>query len=329
VLSTPFTRDLGIEHPLVQAGMALYAGWELASAVSNAGALGTIGTIGRTPDEVHEEIARYRAATPRPFAVNLATFAWSPEAGAVVDAALEERPPAITLSFGEPLEVLERCRAAGLYCIVQAQDSRGARAALAAGANAIIAQGTEAGGHTGRRGTLSFAAQVLDAAGAIPVLLAGGVGSGRGLAAALAMGAAGVVMGTRFKAARETIVPEWQKERIVASDGADTVYDEIVDIIDGGRWPHGVTGRVMTNRFTDEWRGRGEELEAAIAASGADAVLAAYADEQDRTLNWAGQAASLVRRIQPAGEIVSEVVAEAERLLTAVTGLVSRAGADR
>src|SRR5262249_49458594 len=163
------------------------------------------------------EIRACRAATTRPFAVNVVTWPWAPWAMDLIDVVLAERPPIVTLSFGEPVAHLERCKSAGLGTIVQVQDVDGARAAVSAKPDAVIAQGSEAGGHTGRRGTLGFAAQVLDLAGDVPVLVAGGIGSGRGVAAVLAMGAAGAVLGTRFKASEECDANPALKEAIAAS----------------------------------------------------------------------------------------------------------------
>jgi NAD(P)H-dependent flavin oxidoreductase YrpB (nitropropane dioxygenase family) len=145
--------------------------------------------------------------------------------------------------------------AAGLKTIVQVQDLEGARAAIRARPDALIAQGNEAGGHTGRRGTLAFAAQVLDLAGDVPVLVAGGIATGRGVAAALGMGAAGAVLGTRFKASEEFECADALKAAIVSSDGGDTIYDEIVDDACGLDWPRHVTGRVLRNRFTADGTG--------------------------------------------------------------------------
>jgi len=314
MLHTELTRRFGIEHPIIQAGMARWAGAELAGAVSVAGGLGTIGTIAARPDAVRAEIARVREMTSLPFSVNLVCFDWAPFAGEMLDAVIEGRVPVVTLSFGAPLAWLAPIHDVGLQSIVQVQDFAGARAAIAAGPDAIIVQGTEAGGHTGRRGTLSFAAQVLDEAHGIPIVVAGGIATGRGLAAALAMGAAGVVMGTRFKATPEFNADADVKAQIVASDGGNTFYGEVVDLVHGGRWPGGVTGRVLRSRFTDEWGGKPDALVAAVKS---DPELFGEAMDRDpeRRLNWAGESSGLVHELVPAGEVVRRVAAEAEALL--------------
>ncbi len=320
MISTELTRRLGIDHPVIQAGMARWSGAALASAVSNAGGLGTIGSIGSSLDNVRTEIEQCRASTAKPFSINLVTWDWAPFAREFVDLAIAERVPIVTLSFGEPLAVVERCRSAGLKVIVQVQDLEGAKAAIATLPDALIVQGNEAGGHTGRRGTLSFAAQVLDMAGDVPVVVGGGVGSGRGLAAALAMGAAGVVMGTRFKATHEFAIEPAVKEAVVASDGSNTVYDEVVDLAYGGRWPNGVAGRVLRNRFTDTWAGRSEAL-MEMRHRDPDHFGAELDRDPETRLNWAGESSGLVHEVMPAAEVVRKVVAEAEGLLAAAAAL--------
>jgi nitronate monooxygenase len=322
-MRTPFTDRFGVEHPIVQAGMAREAGACLAAAVSNAGALGTIGSIGGTPDQLAAEIHACRAATSRPFAVNVVTWAWSPWAMDLLDVVLSDRPPIVTLSFGDPLPHLERCRSAGLRTIVQVQDVDGARAAIAAAPDAVIAQGNEAGGHTGRRGTMSFAAQVLDFAGGVPVLVAGGIGSGRGVAAVLAMGAAGAVIGTRFKASDEFAGTPALKAAITASDGCDTLHDELFDDACGLEWPRRVTGRALRNRFSSEWAGRRDELRAAVARQPLFGFVTDLARDPTTEINWAGESAGLVDRVRPAAEIVRTVAADAEARLRSAARLLA------
>jgi nitronate monooxygenase len=202
----------------------------------------------------------------------------------------------------------------------------------------VIVQGAEAGGHCGRRGTLGFVAQVLEIAGDVPVVVAGGVATGRGLAAALAMGAAGAVIGTRFKATHEFGIPAGadtdppvlraQKRAIVASDGENTLRDPIVDDACGLEWPHGVTGRVLRNRFTAEWLGRRAELRAAVAAAAREtgnpfAFALALDQDPDLALNWAGESSGQVREILPAADVVAAVMRDAEELLRRVPAVLA------
>ncbi|MCO5200229.1 MAG: nitronate monooxygenase [Chloroflexi bacterium] len=328
MLTTALTRNFAIDHPIIQAGMASDSGVTLAAAVSNAGGLGTLGSLGRTPDDLERELAAVRGATSRPWSVNLATFDWSPFAATLVDVAINARPPVVTLSFGDTIPALEKCRAAGLQVAVQVQTFGTAQAVVAARPSAIIVQGNEAGGHTGLRGTLSFAAQVLEIADGIPVVIAGGIAGGRGLAAALAMGASGVLMGTRFKATPEFGGPrtghlEAQRHAIVANDGDHTVGSTTADVALGMRWPEGIISRVLANRFTEEWHGREEALRAEVAVQTQPfGWTSAHNNRPENMLNWAGESSGLVHEILPAAEVVRRTVAEAEALLRGVGGVL-------
>jgi nitronate monooxygenase len=332
MLSTVLTRALAIDHPIIQAGMSSDCGASLAAAVSNAGGLGTVGSLGRTPENLEQQLAETRASTSRPWSVNVATFDWSPFAASLLDVAIGARPDVVTLSFGNTLPAVEKCQAAGIRTLVQVQDFAGARAALAARPFGVIVQGNEAGGHTGQRGTLSFAAQVLDIAGDIPVIVAGGVANGRGLAGALAMGAAGVLMGTRFKATPEFGGPQTghldaQREAIVAQDGDHTIGTVAADVALGMQWPAGIISRILANRFTDEWVGREEALRAEVARQAQPfGWTSANNNRPDNMLNWAGESAGLVDEILPAPEIVRRTVAEAEAYLRRIDALLVAGG---
>ena len=214
----------------------------------------------------------------------------------------------------------------GITTLVQVQNITGLRAAIDSGADAVIVQGTEAGGHTGRRGTLAFVAQALDEAGDVPIVAAGGVGGGRGLAAVLAMGASGCVMGTRFKATLEYEGDVRDKEQIVASDGEDSVFDPIHDIAFGLEWPDGVLMRVLRTRFTDEWLGRNDELRAKVAEMPPLAFVQDLAAD-GTSINPAGESAALVDAIVPAAEVVARTVQQAEVLLSRVAALLPHTAA--
>lgn len=316
MLRTALTRLLAIDHPIIQAGMGADAGPALAAAVSNAGALGSLGTIGAPVAQIEQHISETRAATTRPFAVNILTFDWAPFAPQMVDLALQQRVPVVTLSFGEFGPALERCKAAGIPTLVQVQDFEGAKQALAGGADAVIAQGSEAGGHTGHRGTLSLVAQVLDIAGETPVVAAGGVGNGRGLAAAIGMGAAGAVMGTAFKATTEFNAKPSQKDAIVRSDGSNTLADLIFDAPYPIRWPEEIVGRALRSRFSDEWQGRVAEVREKARGYGSPfGLVMELGADPETEINWAGESAALVRAVEPAARVVAATVSEAERLL--------------
>jgi nitronate monooxygenase len=327
MLTTALTRDFAIDHPIIQAGMSSDCGAPLAAAVSNAGGLGTVGSLGRTPEDLEQELATMRGATSRPWSVNVVTFDWSPFAESLLDVAIRARPPVVTLSFENTLPALEKCRAAGLQAMVQVQTFGIAQAVVAARPSAIIVQGNEAGGHTGLRGTLSFAAQVLEIADGVPVIIAGGIAGGRGLAAALAMGASGVLMGTRFKATPEFGGPhtghlDAQRHAIVVNDGDHTVGTLAADFALGMRWPAGIISRVLANRFTEEWHGREDALRAEVAAQTEPfGWTSSHNNRPENMLNWAGESSGLVHEILPAAEVVRRTVAEAEALLRGVGGV--------
>ncbi len=320
MLTTELCRTLGVEHPIIQAGMAGEAGPELAAAVSNAGALGSIGSIGVPPEELRARIARLRELTSGPWALNVVTFESAPFSAESLEVAISERVPIITLSFGSPVPALQRCKEAGISVIVQVQDWPGAREVLDALPTAIVVQGNEAGGHTGTRSTLNFGAQVLEAAGDVPVVLAGGIGNGRGLAAALAMGAQAVVMGTRFKATEEFAGSMGAKQAIAASDGGNTAAAEVFDAPYPIDWPKNVVGRALRNRFSAEWMGREAELRAKAAAMPPFALVAELSANPETAINWAGESSGLVREVLPAAEVVRRTVAEAEALIARLAG---------
>lgn len=324
MIRTPFTAKAGIHHPLIQSGMS-DAGPDLVVAVCEAGALGSLGTMGKSPEQIRDQVAEVRARTAAPFAVNVATFDWAPFWRDVVDAAVHSGAPWVTLSFGDPEYGLRACAEAGVGRIVQVQDLQGAQRALSLGADLVIAQGHEAGGHTGLRGTLSFAAQVLNLAGTTPVGIAGGIGDGRGVAAALAMGAAAAVMGTRFKTCPEFPAHPWEKDEILENDGDDTYAGPETDQAYGLTWPEGVVGRAVGNRFTREWAGRSDDLRAKVAADPRPFGFVRDLVGSGTSVNWAGESAGLVSRSIPAGEVVAEVMRDAEVRLRAVAAMLQPA----
>ncbi|MBA4179519.1 MAG: hypothetical protein C0506_02925 [Anaerolinea sp.] len=323
MLVTRLTRSFGIDHPIIQAGMGAEAGPELAAAVSTAGGLGTIGTIATPPEDVRMAIRRCRDLTAMPFAVNMVTFEGAPFRDEIIDMVLREKPAAVTLSFGDPVPTLRLCREAGIRTLVQVQDFATARAVLASGPDVLIVQGHEAGGHTGRRGTLSFLAQALAVAGDTPVVAAGGIADGRGLAAVLAMGAAGALIGTRFKASVEYGCADIYKSVIAASNGDDTLAGTLLDVPFPWQWPANVVGRAVRNAFTAEWEGRDAELKAAVEALPPLGFLQRLWADPEQSINWAGESAGLVGSVLSAAEIVRAVVGEAEETLRRVPSILA------
>jgi len=314
MIRTKLCDVLGIDVPIGNAGMAGgTAGARLAAAVAEAGGLGGLGGIYREGAErLREEIRATRALTAKPFSVNLWVYLLD-VAPQFLDICIEERVPSVTLSFGDPGAHARRAKDAGIVTLHQVQTVAGAKAAAAAGVDAIIAQGGEAGGHTGSVAAMALVPQVVDVAGEIPVIAAGGIADGRGLVAALALGAQGVIMGTRFVAAEESEPPAHQhRERIIAATADDTVYTDVFDIIDGLRWPEGISGRTIRTAFTQEWHGRETELHEhrrSIIDEGGGAL-------PDRAHSaYAGQSAGLIRDVKPARAIIDDVMREADEVL--------------
>lgn len=311
MLTTRFTERFGVDHPILSAPVGGATDSRLAAAVSAAGALGTFQawhpTLGL--EWLVEQIAAVRAATARPFGVGF-IVAFMDQIPGRFDAACDAGVPVVALSFGDPSPWIARAHGAGAKVVCQVQTLRQAREAVDAGADAIAAQGVEAGGHTGTMGLLPLLGAVLDDCDGVPVLAAGGVASGRTLAAVLAMGADGAWIGSAFIATVEAALREEAKALIVASDGGDTVWTRAYDIVDGRPWPEGIGERVRDNAFTRRWEGRDDELR---DRRGEVTVPTAFDADESPVLY--GQSAAFVRSIRPAADVVAEIVGDAERRL--------------
>jgi nitronate monooxygenase len=316
MLTTRFTERFGLECPIMSAPMALHVGGTLASAVSEAGALGSFGGVtDKGSDWVREQIALVRSKTDRPFAVGFIT-AFLPAFEQHFQIVLHQRVPVVAFSFGDPASYVERAKAGGANVICQVQTLEAAQRALDLGADAIVVQGNEAGGHTGTMNLLPFLSRVLDDAPGVPVLASGGIASGRSLAAVLAAGADGAWLGTALLATPEAIeTSDARKERIAASDGQDTVFTTVFDRIAGLPWPEGIGERVQRSRFEEEWRGRDEELRERREELSAKVAEARASDDFTVAPVLMGQSATSVNAIRPAAEVVRAICEDAERIL--------------
>jgi len=223
------------------------------------------------------------------------------------------------LSFGDVTPFAGKIKAAGALLLCQVQTLAQARQALADGADVLIAQGAEAGGHGVARGTFPLVPAVVDLAGDVPVAAAGGIADGRGLAAALMLGADGVLMGTRFFASQQAAALAGAKQLVVAASGDNTIRSVLFDIARRNVWPAPYTGRVLQNGFSERWRGREVELLQQQASEAARYDAARTAGDFDTAAVIAGEAADLIGDILPAEEIVARVAREAEILLTEAT----------
>ena len=269
------------------------------------------------PDWIRDEIATIRARTDRPFAVGFITPFLS-FATPLFEAAVGERPAAVALSFADPRPWIDQVKATGARVICQVQNYDDAELAVAGGADVLVAQGTEAGGHTGTMSLLPFLASVVYRYPDVPVLAAGGIADGRTFAAALTAGADGAWLGTAFLATPEAVeVHDLHKDLILASDGTDTVFTRTYDIVSGLPWPAGIGERVRRNRFTDEWSGREAELRARREEMAPPAGSNPFEEppEPDTSAVLYGQSAGFVNAIRPAAEVVRAVSEDAERIL--------------
>lgn len=320
MIATKLTALFSLTHPVILAPMGGVAGGRLAAAVSNAGGLGMVGGGYGDPAWLERELALVADGTDRPWGAGLITWSADP---AALDLILSRKPAAVMLSFGDPRALGERIRAAGSKLICQVQDLDGAHLAVQAGADLIVAQGTEAGGHGGARATLPLVPAVVDAVAPIPVVAAGGIADGRGLAASLMLGAEGVLLGTRFYASLEALGHERAKQRIVDANGDQTLRTSVFDIVRGYHWPTGHTGRAVRNDFIARWHDRPEELQAAVAEEGPRYWAASEAGDCATAVVWAGESIDLIGGIEGAAGLVERIVADAEAQLKRGSGCVA------
>ncbi|MFJ5677868.1 NAD(P)H-dependent flavin oxidoreductase [Streptomyces sp. NPDC093097] len=321
LLTTALHDLLPVEHPVVLAPMGGVAGGALAAAVSNAGGLGMVGGARGEPDWLARELALVRRETTRPWGVGFLTWAIGPEPLAY---ALEQGPAAVMLSFGDPAPFADQVREAGALLMVQVTSLDEAQRALDVGADVIIAQGTEAGGHGGRRATLPLVPAVVDLAGPVPVLAAGGIADGRGLAAALALGAAGALIGTRFQASCEALLAPGVGAALIRARGEETERNRVLDIAREAGWPERYTARTLRNGYLDAWRDREDELRTDAGAKRRYRDAAEQGD-LDVVPVWAGEAVGLVTDLQPAARLVATLMAEAEATLDRLSRTRNRA----
>lgn len=314
-LRTAFTELFSLQHPIALAPMGGASGGALAAAVSNGGGLGLVGGGREDPAWLDRELDIVAAGTDKPWGVGFQS--WATEV-ATVERALAHHPRAVMLSFGDSRPFVAPIRGGGAALIVQVTDLKEARQAIDAGADVIVAQGTEAGGHGGRRSTLPFVPVVVDLAAPTPVLAAGGIADGRGIAAALALGAAGALLGTRFLVALEALVAPSVAKAIIEGSGEDTERSRVSDIARRSPWPSQYAARTLRHPFFDGWRGREDELAADSAAR--QAYQQAYREGVARGYLplepvWASEAIDLITEMSPAAELVGALSAQAEQAL--------------
>ena len=306
-MKTEITKLLGIQYPVIQGGMAWVAEHNLAAAVSNAGGLGIIGAASAPPEIVRQEIRKCKELTDKPFGVNVMLL--NPNAEEVAKIVVEEGVRVVTTGAGNPSKYMELWKNAGVKVIPVVASVAMAKLMERAGADAVVAEGMESGGHIGSATTMTLVPQVADAV-QIPVIAAGGIGDGRGLAAALLLGADAVQMGTRFVVASESIVHDNYKQKIIKAKDIDSE-------ITGASTGHPI--RSLRNKMTREYLKLEQscadfmELEKLTLGSLRKAVM--DGDVEYGTV-MAGQIAGMVSKVQPCKDMIEEIVQEADRLLS-------------
>ncbi len=314
MIRTRLTERFGLDVPIVSAPMAMAAGGALAAAVTRAGGLGFIGGGYSDPDWIETELGN---AGNQPVGCGFITWALAEQEArspGLLASVLARKPAAVFFSFGDCSEFAAAARVAEVPVFAQVQTVEGARAAVAAGAEVIVAQGGEAGGHGAVRGTMSLVPEVVDAVGKNAIVLAaGGIGDGRGLAAALMLGAEGVLIGTRFWASDEALVPDGFHRDALAAGGDGTAKTALPDIARQKDWPAPYTIRTLESDWIRKWRdvpgGPSDE------SARADYLRAAAEGDCSGAAAIAGEAVGLIHAIKPAEEIVRDMMREAEAAL--------------
>lgn len=306
-------KKLGVTHPVLLAPMDLVAGGRLAAAVTHAGGFGIIG--GGYGDEawLREQFAAAQGAR-----VGVGFITWSlSRQPHLLDVCIEHSPAALMFSFGDASRHIEKTRKAGILAICQVQTAAMACEAVDYGADIIVAQGAEGGGHGVACGTLSLVPTIVDAVGGkVPIVAAGGIADGRGFAASLALGASGVLLGTRFFACEEALGDDRAKQRIVeCRGGEETIRGILFDMARDNVWPAPFTGRVLRNAFSDKWSGRERELLQQLHVERARYQEARIHHQYDTAAVIAGESAGLIHEVLPAATIVSDLVREMGEIL--------------
>ena len=318
-LATRFTEMFGIRHPIALAPMGGSAGGALAAAVSRGGGLGLLGSGDGNAGWLAREVRLLTAAAAgRPWGIGFLT--WAVDVPAVARA-LAYGPRAVMLSFGDPTPFVPLVRDAGAALILQVTDVEEARRAAGLGADLIVAQGTEAGGHGAVRGrsTLPFVPSVVDLVAPIPVLAAGGIADGRGLAASLALGAAGALIGTRFQATAEALIDPALAAALIAARGEDTERNRVLDLARGSSWPARYSARTLAHPYLERFRGREGEL-----AADPSVVTAYHQDVRKGVIPpqppWAGEGVDLITDRPSAADLVPALATQAEAALARAAG---------
>lgn len=309
-MAKSITEVLGIKYPIIQGGMAWISDAKLAAAVSNAGGAGIISCGGRTTEYVREEIRKAKQLTDKPFGVNVMLMA--PNKDEIVDVICEEKPAFVTLGAGNPVPYFAKLKEAGIKVIPVIPNVKLARRVAAAGADAMVAEGMEAGGHIGVLTTMALMTQVIPEIKDIPVVMAGGFGDGRGLAAAMLMGAGGVQMGTRFLVAEECSVHENMKQKLIEAVDTDTI---VTGLTLGGA-VRGIKNKFSTEFVQKENEGKTSKEELIRMATGTNKLAAVEGDVVNGMMQ-AGQSLTVLQKVEPVATIIEDIMKQARETLSA------------
>ena len=309
-MAKSITEVLGIKYPIIQGGMAWISDAKLAAAVSNAGGAGIISCGGRTTEYVREEIRKAKQLTDKPFGVNVMLMA--PNKDEIVDVICEEKPAFVTLGAGNPVPYFAKLKEAGIKVIPVIPNVKLAKRVAAAGADAMVAEGMEAGGHIGVLTTMALMTQVIPEIKDIPVVMAGGFGDGRGLAAAMLMGAGGVQMGTRFLVAEECSVHENMKQKLIEAVDTDTI---VTGLTLGGA-VRGIKNKFSTEFVKKENEGKTSKEELIRMATGTNKLAAVEGDVVNGMMQ-AGQSLTVLQKVEPVATIIEDIMKQARETLSA------------
>ena len=309
-MAKSITEVLGIKYPIIQGGMAWISDAKLAAAVSNAGGAGIISCGGRTTEYVREEIRKAKQLTDKPFGVNVMLMA--PNKDEIVDVICEEKPAFVTLGAGNPVPYFAKLKEAGIKVIPVIPNVKLAKRVAAAGADAMVAEGMEAGGHIGVLTTMALMTQVIPEIKDIPVVMAGGFGDGRGLAAAMLMGAGGVQMGTRFLVAEECSVHENMKQKLIEAVDTDTI---VTGLTLGGA-VRGIKNKFSTEFVQKENEGKPSKEELIRMATGTNKLAAVEGDVVNGMMQ-AGQSLTVLQKVEPVATIIEDIMKQARETLSA------------
>ena len=309
-MAKSITEVLGIKYPIIQGGMAWISDAKLAAAVSNAGGAGIISCGGRTTEYVREEIRKAKQLTDKPFGVNVMLMA--PNKDEIVDVICKEKPAFVTLGAGNPVPYFAKLKEAGIKVIPVIPNVKLAKRVAAAGADAMVAEGMEAGGHIGVLTTMALMTQVIPEIKDIPVVMAGGFGDGRGLAAAMLMGAGGVQMGTRFLVAEECSVHENMKQKLIEAVDTDTI---VTGLTLGGA-VRGIKNKFSTEFVQKENEGKTSKEELIRMATGTNKLAAVEGDVVNGMMQ-AGQSLTVLQKVEPVATIIEDIMKQARETLSA------------